>query len=61
METVKIVRPECPGGFCVINKSDFEEGKHELYAEGGPRDDSQDDADDKDDRGDKPGRQGKRR
>ena len=22
-ETVRVVRPECPGGFCEINKSDF--------------------------------------
>lgn len=23
IETVKIVRPECPGGYCVINKADL--------------------------------------
>lgn len=23
IETTKISRPECPGGFCIINKSDL--------------------------------------
>lgn len=23
IETVRIVRPECPGGYCIINRSDL--------------------------------------
>jgi len=23
IETIRIVRPECPGGYCVINKEDL--------------------------------------
>ena len=29
--TVKIVRPEVPGGFCVINETDFDPAKMVIY------------------------------
>lgn len=32
IETIKISRPECPGGYCVINKSDLRP-EDVLYAE----------------------------
>ena len=25
IETIKITRPECPGGYCVINKTDMKD------------------------------------
>jgi len=31
IETVKIVMEEAPGGFCIINKSDFNPETMELY------------------------------
>ena len=31
MKTIKIKRDECPGGFCIINESDFIEGEMELF------------------------------
>lgn len=37
MKTVKIVRPECPGGYCVINETDFDAKKMKLYKEPKPK------------------------
>ena len=25
IETIKITRPECPGGYCIINKADLKD------------------------------------
>ena len=25
IETIKIARPECPGGYCIINKADLKD------------------------------------
>lgn len=30
-ETIKIISDSSPGGFVVINKSDFDESKHKLF------------------------------
>jgi hypothetical protein len=34
-KTVKVVAPESPDGFIVINESDFDAERHELIDEGG--------------------------
>lgn len=34
VETVKVSRPDLPGGYLIINKSDFDPGKMKLYQEG---------------------------
>ena len=38
-EVVKIVRKECPGGFCEINKEDYNPKEHTLYKEKGSKGD----------------------
>lgn len=32
IETVRVIRPECPGGYCIINKSDLKDGD-EIYGD----------------------------
>jgi hypothetical protein len=31
-KTVRVVSPDAPGGFTVINETDYKEGEHELWA-----------------------------
>lgn len=31
VKVIRIVRPECPGGFCEINASDFDPSKHKVF------------------------------
>lgn len=37
IETVKVVNAAAKNGFMLINKCDFDESKHKLYAEKKPR------------------------
>lgn len=32
-ETVEIVSPESPGGYMVINKSDYDPSKHKVFGD----------------------------
>lgn len=32
-KVVRVVRPECPGGFCEINEVDFDSARHILFQE----------------------------
>ena len=34
LPVIKIVRPECPGGFCEINVSDFDASRDTIFKEG---------------------------